>query len=113
MLPHVAAQFSSLYSTAHPQLLATAEEEAARHADETALLRRANEAAAAQRAADQVRLAEELRLRLDLQVWGVGGAVWACGLGWRMVTFRLLLPGVLPLNRLPPVLLLPLMAILP
>ena len=51
-----------------PQLLATAEEERERHAEEAALLRRANEAAGAQHAADSAKLAEELRLRLDLQV---------------------------------------------
>lgn len=36
------------------------------------MLRRANEAAAAQRASGEARLAEELRLRLDLQVRGGG-----------------------------------------
>lgn len=48
------------------QLLATAEDERARHAEEAALLSRAQEAQAALREAAEVRAAEELRLRLDV-----------------------------------------------
>lgn len=51
-----------------PQLLASAEEETSRAVEEAAMLRCANEAAAAQRASGEARLAEELRLRMDLQV---------------------------------------------
>ncbi|PRW59673.1 early endosome antigen 1 isoform X2 [Chlorella sorokiniana] len=49
------------------QLLAAAEEETARHAEEAALLHRAHEAQAAQAAAAEERAAEQLRQRLDLQ----------------------------------------------
>lgn len=46
--------------------LATAEEEAGRHAEEIALLRHAQETQCAQRAEAEERAAEELRARLDL-----------------------------------------------
>lgn len=49
------------------QLLATAEEETSRHAEEAALLHRAHEAQAAQAAAAEERAADLLRQRLDLQ----------------------------------------------
>lgn len=49
------------------QLLATAEEETGRHAEEAALLHRAHEAQAVQAAAAEERAANLLRQRLDLQ----------------------------------------------
>lgn len=49
------------------QLLATAEEETARHAEEAALLHRAHEAQAVQATAAEERAAELLRQRLELQ----------------------------------------------
>jgi hypothetical protein len=49
------------------QLLASAEEEASRHAEEAALMRRSVDAKSALRAAAEARLAEESRQRLDLE----------------------------------------------
>ena len=49
------------------QLLAAAEEESSRHAEEAALMRRSVDTLAGLRAAAEARLAEEYRQRLDLE----------------------------------------------